>query len=406
MRQSPYFANLFICASLLLLQPNPALADAAPKLQATMQLTQIAREKWLAEYVFSEPVLGLAFEKVGDYRQRAWKAMAPDMQRREKTDNESFSAPAPTTRLRFEISSYGGKEPNNYAPNIRFSDGGANLYIGFFHGKAMQAQGERELALKTTFQGLPGETLIAPPQFSNSDQGDFAYAYFGPQTPVMAGNVKMIIDPILPAWVRDIILNGSTASAQYYEKTYQRKLSRPLTLSIAVADLEADGFSLSGGASNGQISYRLSGKLAKTSAPEMQAQVLKVLKPDLIVAHEMAHIWQNDVTSGGIGEEAPWVHEGGADVMAADALLNTGRWSKAQYDAFLASSSKECDGLKNTPDAYRYHYACGVQNFVNLRLDIPTLWQALMLETEKTGKVYSAAMVNQVAARLRSAINP
>jgi len=246
--------------------------------------------------------------------------------------------------MRFEISAYAGFAPKNYAPNIRFSDGGANLYMGFFHGEAIDVKGIRELEIKTTIQGLPGETLIAPTNDNNSnknsDEADYAYAYFGPQKPVLSGKVQMIIDPAMPVWLRDLIVNTSAISARYFEETYQRKLSRQLSLSAAVSDLETNGFSLKGGASNGQINYRLSGKLLLSEDPVIQAKLIKFA--NLVAFHEMAHIWQNDVTKGGIGENAAWIHEGGAEVMAADGLLKTGLWSQLDFDTFI---EKPCSNV-------------------------------------------------------------
>jgi hypothetical protein len=398
-----YVASLFACTNLLFLEPSFAADNDMPKLRAKMQLTQIAREKWLAEYVFSEPIQGLEFQKAGDYRQSAWKLMSPDVSFRDEGDSESFSAPKGMTTLRFEISSYGKFEPKNYAPNIRFSDGGANIYMGFFHGLAIQKKAKRELKIDMKLEGLPNETLIPIPHSENSDNGDYAYAYFGPQKPVMRGAVQMIIDPALPIWVRDQILDISAIASRYFEEVYQRKLSRPLSLTAAASDFEANGFSFKGGATNGQINYRISGKLVLSEDPEIQAKITKLVK--LIAAHEMAHIWQNDVKRGGIGETSPWIHEGGAELMSADALFKTGLWSKTDYDSFIEKNTQECDRLKETENAYRYSYACGLRNFVNYKLDIPTLWKALMLETEKTGEPYSEAMVDRVVAGLRASEN-
>ena len=403
----PSSARTFLVASFLLgmaqtvLPSEFAYAGELPQLQGKMTLTQTAREKWIAEYEFAEPIDRLVFKQVGDYRQTAWKVITPDVQFRTSDGVDTFSAPKGVTFLKMEISAYGNFVPKNYAPNIRFSDGGANVYMGFFHGSVTQNTKERELQLTTSLKGLPGETLIATPKFENSDKGDYAYAYFGPQKPVSFGDVQMIVDPAVPVWLRDLILKVNSTSAAYFEKVYQRKLSRPLSLTLALSDPNAEGFSVKGGATNGQINYRLSGKTLMTENTETQGKLAQLLQ--VLAAHEMAHIWQNDVKRGGIGVESPWIHEGGAEAMAADLLLKTAMWSQADFDAYLAKSKRTCESLKDKPQAYEYAYACGLDRFASYQIDFAVLWKNLILESEKTGETYSESMIQAVVERLRQA---
>jgi hypothetical protein len=395
-----YLTSFLTCANLFFLEPSFAAENETPKLRIKMHLTQVEREKWIAKYDFSEPITALKFSKVGDYRQRAWKPISPSISVHQENEHELFVSSKPLKSLSIEISAYDQFELNNYAPNIRFSNGGANIYMGFFHGKVLQDQSERNVEMSTHLQGLAGENVIATPKFENSDKGDYAYAYFGPQQPVLNHPLKMIIDPALPSWIRDLLIDVSTKSAQYFETSYQRKLSRSLSLTAAASGFETKGFSLKGGASNGQINYQLSGKTVLSEDPIIRAKMTKLIQ--LLAAHEMAHIWQNDVKQGGIGTNVPWIHEGGAEAMGADALLKTGLWNKNDFDSFIADRKQECEQLNDAKTAYRYSYACGLRNFLSYDLEISKLWKALILETENSGETYSEAMLEQVIKRLRS----
>ncbi|MFZ6876321.1 hypothetical protein ACO0LF_30030 [Undibacterium sp. Di27W] len=269
--------------------------------------------------------------------------------------------------------------------------------MGFFLGDAYQGAQKRDLLTHASYYGLPGETVIMPPRFEDEDRSLAAYAYFGPLKPKQVGAAKVIIDPALPRWIDDLILNTGGKISSYYEKTYQRPLKRELVLMISVVDLDSSVFSMKGGATNGQITYRMAGKVLTKESARMRELVTK------IVSHEMAHIWQDSVDAGGIGEGAAWIHEGGAEMMALDALQQTGIWTIDQVASYKSKAIEQCNKIKTGAHVYEYDYVCGLQNFMTLNLDAPIIWRALMTETEKTGKVYSETIVEEVSQRLLQA---
>ncbi len=387
------FLSLGLCAALA----QPASAEEVKKLPASIHLAHVAEGKWRVDYEFSEPITALEFSTVGDYRQTAWKVLTPGVRYQAGDVTESYVAEQAVKKISVEVSAYSKFAPKNYAPNNHFSDGGAAIYMGFFVGSVRGARPnvpEREVEPSATYQGLGDETVIPPPHFQDKERSLLAYAYFGPQKPVQAGAAKLILDPALPDWATELILDTSNKMSTYYAKTYQRSLLRELFIMISVADLESSGFSMKGGATNGQITYRIAGKALVKEQPELRAMVSRV------VTHEMAHIWQENVTAGGIGPDAPWVHEGGAEAMAMDALLNTGVWSADRVAAYQDMAKQECDRVKDTPAAYRFAYACGLQNFLKLPVATPLVWRELIRESEKTGQTYSESMVDGVGKLL------
>lgn len=386
------FRSLFFI--FLCLATMPAMAEKLVALPVSMQLSRLSAATWQADYVFSEAITGLDFEKRGDYRSSAWKVLTPNVRYQANEQMDSYVSTEPLKKISIEIAAYDQYLPKNYAPNNRFTDGGAALYMGFFEGTVQQTGAARDMVLTVSYQGMPGETVIAPPRFADASKSLNAYAYFGPQKPMDAGSAKIIIDPATPAWLTGLILETGTKMSNYYSMTYQRPLARELVLMISVAEFESPGASMKGGATNGQITYRLSGKSLVKDVPPLRSMVKR------LVSHEMAHIWQENVSQGGIGENPAWIHEGGAEAMAMDALENTGLWSKDEVDAYKNKASQTCDKLKDGPPAYERDYACGLQNFMNMKLAAPVVWRALISETDRTGEYYSEAMVNRLAKQV------
>ncbi|MFZ6708965.1 basic secretory protein-like protein [Undibacterium sp. TC9W] len=389
-----------MATSINLLITLPAIASVSGKLPAQLQLTRIATDKWRADYRFSEAISRFSMPAAGDYRSTAWKPLTsgvhyqaePSAQPDQPMD--SYILAQPTRQLSFEITSYNDFAPKNYAPNNRYSNGGAGIYMGFFDGDVQEGDKTRGMNLTVNYQGLPGETVIPPPSFADAERSLRAYAYFGPQKPVLAGAAKLVLDPATPEWLARLILDTTSTMSAYFSSTYQRPLLRELVLMISVTDTSTAGFSMKGGATNGQITFRLSGKAMLNEHPAIQQLVQK------LVAHEMAHIWQENVSQGGIGEASAWIHEGGAEAMAVDALQKTGTWTVTEVSNYQQTAIANCKKVAAQADNYQYAYACGLQKFMALNTDIPLLWRKLITETERTGRTYDESMFNDVSKHL------
>ncbi|MFZ6642874.1 basic secretory protein-like protein [Undibacterium sp. TC4M20W] len=391
-----------MATSITLLINLPAIASEPGKLPAQMQLTRIAADKWRADYSFSEAISRFSMPAAGDYRSTAWKPLTsgvryqaepsaqPDQQK------DSYILDQPARQLSFQITSYNGFAPKNYAPNNRFSDGGAGIYMGFFDGDVQEGGKTRAMNLTVSYQGLSGETVIPPPAFADAERSLRAYAYFGPQKPAPAGAARLVLDPATPEWLAKLVLDTTSTMSAYFSSTYQRPLLPELVLMISVTDTSTAGFSMKGGATNGQITFRLSGKAMLNEHPAIRQLVQK------LVSHEMAHIWQENVNQGGIGEAPAWIHEGGAEAMAVDALQKTGTWTAAEASNYQQTAIANCKKVADQTDNYQYAYACGLQKFMALDSDIPLLWRKLITETEKTGRNYDESMLNEVSKHLHS----
>ena len=116
------------------------------------------------------------------------------------------------------------------------------------------------------------------------------------------------------------------------------------------------------------------------------------------------------MTKGGIGDTQPWVHEGGAEALSAQALLQSGLWTPEELARYSAGMRKECREAQarhaadpSLPVDWREHYTCGYDRYQALGLDIFSLWKAMMARTESSGEPYSETMVSEVAKDLAPA---
>lgn len=394
------FSWISIWVGLLLVSFLGMASAATPApLRTELTLTHVAADKWRADYVFAEPVTALELgAPVRSYRKQAWRALTPGVELVAQGDNEGLRSAKPLTRLSVEISAYDEfTEGAQYAPINRFSDGGWNLYLGFLYGALTQGEGVRTMEVVLRLQGLPGETAAAPIKPSTELEG---YAYFGPREPVRMGNVDVIIDPQAPAWLREVLQDTTAKVSRFYEQALQRKLIGTPLVSVAVVGFDGSpgSISIKGGAVGGGVVYRFEGRGLVEDHPKKRSYIAA------LVAHEMAHVWQVNLARGGVGENDPWVHEGGAEALMLEALRSTGIFTEEMSEQYAQKLLKECDQLQGDLTVYRGFYACGFKRFRGYAIAPVPLWRAMMARSESSGEFYSEVMIQ---ALLRTAVaNP
>lgn len=375
-----------------------AQAGELPGEAATIEVRHVAADTWRVEYRFPQAVTEIRLEAVADYRQKAWKVRTPGMQLKAGPEVDVISAQGkPFKAASFDIQAYDGRPPKAYAPFNRFSDGGTLLFLGHLQGEVLRAKQAHKMRADIRLTGLPLENVIAPAHNRQQPGGERGYAYFGPAQAVQAGTVKVLVDPKTPDWARETVLDAGAKVAQYYEKAYQRPLKEELFITVSIGSDEKPGLSMNGGAVLGQLAYHFSGTQLAGDHPKKRELLVR------LVAHEMAHVWQLNTARGGAGEKDPWIHEGGAEAMALDALLQTGAASAESVSAYRAAQTAACEKLGNSVESYNGIYACGLVRFDQLGVGIVPLWRGLLEATEANGEVYSEQMVKEVAERQRGA---
>ncbi|KQZ25867.1 hypothetical protein [Duganella sp. Root1480D1] len=388
---------LGLCAAFLMLCAAPLLhAEEQPKLAVAVDVRHVAKDLWRVDYRFAQAVTALKLHSIGAFRKQEWKVLTPGMAMKSGPDFDVIAAKGkPFKSASVQVKTFDGWSPKEYVSFNRFGDGGTAVYLGHLQGDV--EQGKKTLSMHTDIKlfGLAQENVIAPPANRLEPGGDRGYAYFGPAQAIPAGAVKVLIDPRIPQWLRETILDVGAKTSAYYEKAYQRSLKDELLIMVSVDNFESSGFSMKGGAilGQGQVSYRLEGKQVLLDHPKLREYAA------LNVAHEMAHIWQMAVSRGGMrGDQGPWIHEGGAEAMALDALVKTGVLSEESVQAYRAKQAATCEKLNNTVDTYDGIYACGLVRFDQLGIGIVPLWRSMMEATETTGDAYSQQMIDTIVS--------
>jgi hypothetical protein len=386
-----------LCAVLLMCCVSPFLkAEILPGLAVRIDVHHVTQDTWRIDYQFATPVTAIKFDSVGELRQKAWKVVTPGMRMNFKSDHDIIDFNGkPFKSSSIEIRTFDGLAPKSYAPFNRFSDGGTAFFLGFLQGEVYQGTRQLSMTADIRLHGLAQENVIAPPPNKRVQGGERGYAYFGPARAVRSGSTQFLIDPATPTWMRETFLDAGAKLSAYYEKAYQRPLKDELLIMLSVSGIEASGLSMKGGAVMGQLSYRFDGNAKFVDQPIYRDTVA------LLVGHELAHLWQMNVARGGTGEDDPWIHEGGAEAMSLDGVLQTGLWTEAAVAAYNKQKSTVCDKLGNSVDSYDGIYACGLVRFNKLGVAIVPLWRTMMEVTENKGEVYSASMIDATVPTLR-----
>lgn len=369
-----------------------AKAEPGKPLAASLHLTHLSADIWRADYELAEPVQSIQFDQVGPYRTRAWRVLTPGLNLATAGKLEEITGGGKRfSSISVEVSLYLPYELGNYTPFDRFSDGGTDIYVGFFAGDAQQENQARPLQLRVQLTGLSNEHVV-PTDAKNPAEPD--YAYFGPATPAPFGAAKVILDPQTPAWLIPVIEETTAKVTSYFDQAWHRKLPVTPLLLISMDAVTTKGLSVKGGAFDNKIVYRLGGDaLLREGHPQVRRYIVA------LVAHELAHIWQRNVIRGGVGRDESWVHEGGAEAIAVAVLEKTGLFSKEETDAYSAKLLAECEQLKGSVDTYRGYYACGFKRFRDYHTDIFALWKNMMEMSESSGEVYSGRMIDTILGR-------
>lgn len=365
----------------------PAIAAEPIPLAASVKLTHTAKDTWRADFEFSEPVDKLELSYTGTaYRQQAWHIRTPGVALQRHGDEELLVASKPVRKVSVDVDLFQTYGEKSYTPMDRYSDGGTDIFMGFFDGRAIVGGQPRPLLVRFSIQPLPGEHAVAPPD--NPELPDM-YAYFGPSQPVQFGASKLILDPATPAWAREMLRTTTERVSTIYTQSLGRPLAFSPLVMVAMGDLTRPGWSVKGGAIGRQVVYRMEGALFTMDSPEARARLA------LVVAHELAHVWQSSVEKGGIGTGPAWVHEGGAEALAMAALRDSGVISAEQSSAMVRALVDECTGLKESTDSYRGTYACGFKRHLDSGIAPALLWTRMMRLSEQSGQTYSPAMFEQ-----------
>jgi hypothetical protein len=371
---------------------GPAAAVDVSAVDATLRLRHLDADRWQAEYALAEAVDCLDFgAPIVAYRASAWHGFDSGVRLQMVNSHERLCAAEPRREWSLQIDYYPDWAHDSYVPMDRHSDGGTAVYLGHLQGEAVQGAQSRPLALRFELQGWKNEQVLLP---ARANAGDGVYAWFGPAA-VGSDTTLALIDPATPAWLLQTLDEVVAKVPGYFQQALQRRPAETPLVMIGASGFDQPGMSIKGGALPGQIVFKISGRDLLAASDGVKAQVQH------LVAHELAHVWQNALRQGGIGESEAWVHEGGAEAMALAALQHSGLWTAEQAERFgkdLVDACLKAEQQSTPEDPWRMNYSCGYRRFAAYPLAPIELWRHLIDESERSGEVYSPALVERVLA--------
>ena len=200
-------------------------------------------------------------------------------------------------------------------------------------------------------------------RFISRDEG--TNIFVGKLMPEEADGFIAIIDPGLPTAARDHLKQSLPRAMNAFARIYGALSFRPeLYVSIDARSRKDGHVSTQGGTLPGQIFMHFDGENARQRVTGEAPFWL-----DWFFAHEAAHLFQQDRVGKLAGDEtAAWIHEGGADAMAALVLARRGAEERSYVEGRVRSAEAGCaKGLAKAPldkataaGNFDLHYQCGL----------------------------------------------
>lgn len=360
-----------IGAAVLLTALGIAGENAEPKTppgDIEVTIEQIEGARLRVSYDLKKAARALVFDSIANrYRERRWSIEDPDFRllrfeeedRIVRIDGKKFTsvaliaAPA-QIRLRKE-----------YQPVVSYGEGGVLVFNGHFWPMT-----ERKTRQNTTFTFIPlaGGEVVAfgerKPQLENwrSPMAHPAFVYMGPLAPLETSHVMALVDPTAPEWIRDEFDSLTPVVFDYLADAFgfAPKTKPNLFLAAPLGD-DKGRLSYAGDALPAQFQITLVGGAWLESTDQTRGLFRRS------TIHEAFHLWQAEGARPEDERTAAWIHEGGADAVAAEAMVALDYWDIGELSRFEYEMAAECAaGLEDGSLArahergdYRALYACG-----------------------------------------------
>ena len=342
-----------------------AATVASPLLAAEPMAIALTRKEaqWQVQYTLSQPAKELRFVRVDRQGNRAssWTAVDPAVKIMleggeevvRRTDGKAFGSAS------FRMAPQYVSLEKDYAPFAPFGDGGLLIHTGRFHACAEKCNGEETFHL--SLQPPAGAHAIVHGQVVASvdieDRDDGTYLYVGQAQPVATPDVVAVIDQAFPADTRARLESQLPKLMAFYGREFGVLKDRPMLYLSNDEKHPGGGYGYQGGTLPGQVFAHRYGRNAAFSTPEF------IARQDWFFGHEAAHLYQRYPALADEGDS--WIHEGGADALAAVALQALGTIDREAVQARLRSSVESCaNGIARAP-LKRAHVDGSFDSFYN-----------------------------------------
>lgn len=361
-----FISALFLI--LLLLTSLHALATENPEVDITIAKSN--SNDWTVTYKVERPIKRLDFIRNPDQsRLERWQPLSSKFEVYFQNSKEYIAKKDRTEFKAVELSLTPTYKhlSKDYAPFSPFSDGGLLFHSGRFFACVDTCDHEIN-SWNITLEIPDGEHGIVNGHIFKSstswiDTDDGMNIYVGKQKPIESEAFIAIIDVGLPTKIKTSLDEDIPKMMKYFEKKLG-KLPYKNKPSLFASYANVKGNSSQGGTLPNQIFMHWNKDNLDTSI-----QNDKFLNDTLwFFGHEVAHLYQRG-KAGLLGDNPnqSWIHEGHADLLAANVLENLYPQSKSYIDSRFKKAKGHCAaGIKEFAlveaaniGKFGYYYTCG-----------------------------------------------
>ncbi|MGB6231289.1 MAG: hypothetical protein WBF53_14305 [Litorimonas sp.] len=308
---------------------------------------------WAMEIVLPEPDPVLFPRSNGAYREGSFSAHSDGVRLERIEGFDAILLPEGERRGRFEFVPYTDYIHAEYTPFLPFSDGGVAMFTGQFELLPADSR-EAIAALNGDLDGwtgrqLPVELTLRSPrtmliggeaiegEATVRVDGNGQYVYFGDATLTEGASFVGVLDPGLPDWLGSGLDDRLSVIFAALEDRFGFALKERATILFAFGGYDTPGLSNSGGVLPGNV---LALETEGAALRDPDAQILQRFQRFL--AHEAVHLFQAMGGKSAASPDLAWIHEGGADAMSGQLLVELGFWEREARARYLAADLERC----------------------------------------------------------------
>jgi hypothetical protein len=359
---------------------HAAIADYPGVPQVRIEVTR-SGDNWIAEFNFDRPVATWVFPRSnvtaegGDpFRQASWDVETRGVKLQRRGSYDAFVADRGDLplKVRVRFSPVAERLQADYPPALQFTDGSVALYVAQFDLFPMDSASKvRTLPsdlnnqivpaaeLRYVFRDASGPVLLEGKRIpvANTTDKD-TYILFGATRPIETPYMMGVLDPELPAWIKESLSAAVPALLSRYTQELGRLPDGKPTIMISWAGPTPGIVSRAGSALHGLIVMTYEGTGMLTETREQRAQGL------WFIAHEAAHFWLGQTVSYQYARDA-WITEGGADLLAIRSVAEADpgydpnvELNRSIEDCIALTKRRGVAGARERNE-HRAYYACG-----------------------------------------------
>jgi len=343
-------------------------------------------------------------------RTESWKLLSEDWnfdgQTIRRNDGQSFS------KFSLEISPDKKFVDRRFVATSRVGAGWA-LYLGAFVAVDSDTEISFSNFMEDAVLNLPLNKTGINDSFKIGDREN-RVAYIGPANNISIGDVSLIAGEEMPIWMKKLFVQEAEKVIKTLEARFGVGTKHLPTIILNYMPGETAWGYKGGTMDGGTIKLNFDRSINNVSSGQTQ-------EFQNFIAHELVHLWLNDVWDTKENNEQPWLHEGAAEYIADRITL--------EGDAFQIKAARHINdcikGLKDKPldgSAGRLYgkipYDCGFTLHLVAELgglknnsgDVLDLWKSVVESTEdgqydsvhflKVTKQYSGELFNEFIATL------